>query len=108
MLERLERGEKMRLMKFVCSFAWADLEVRPEERAFIRKMVSHLSLDDEDGEQVRGWLDVPPAPESVDPTLVPTTHRRVFIDAIQGVIAADGEVAPEEIENFRLFHDLVQ
>jgi hypothetical protein len=32
----------------------------------------------------------------------------VFIEAIKGVIAADGEIAPEEIENFRLFHDLVQ
>ena len=108
MLERLERGEKMRLMKFVCSFAWADLEIRPEEREFIREMVSRLSLDDEDGEQVRGWLDLPPAPESIDPTGVPIAHRRVFIEAIRGVIEADGEIAPEELENFRLFHDLVR
>ncbi len=71
-------------------------------------MVARLSLDDEDGEQVRGWLDLPPAPESIDPTRVPITHRQVFIEAIRGVIAADGEIAPEELENFRLFHDLVQ
>lgn len=108
MLDRLDRGERMRLMKFICSFAWADLEIRPEERTFIRKMVARLALNGEDGEQVRSWLDLPPEPESVDPTLVPTTHRQVFIDAIKGVIAADGEIAPEEIENFRLFHDLVQ
>jgi uncharacterized tellurite resistance protein B-like protein len=108
MLDRLDRGERMRLMKFVCSFAWADLEIRPEERAFIREMVARLALDGEDGEEVRSWLDLPPEPESIDPTLVPATHRRVFIEAIKGVIAADGEIAPEEIENFRLFHDLVQ
>lgn len=107
MLEQLDRSERMRLMKFVCSFAWADLEIRPEEREFVHKMVARLALDGEDGEEVRGWLDVPPALESIDPTSVPTAHRRVFIDAIKGVIAADGEIAPEEIENFRLFHDLV-
>jgi hypothetical protein len=98
----------MRLMKFVCSFAWADLEIRPEERAFVRKMVARLALDGDDGEEVRSWLEVPPEPETVDPTTVPTAHRRVFIEAIKGVIAADGEIAPEEVENFRLFHDLVQ
>jgi uncharacterized tellurite resistance protein B-like protein len=108
MLDRLDRRERMRLMKFVCSFAWADLEIRPEERAFVHKMVARLALDDDDGDQVQSWLDLPPAPESIDPTLVPTAHRRVFIQAIKGVIAADGEIAPEEVENFRLFHDLVQ
>lgn len=95
-------------MKFVCSFAWADLEIRPEEREFIGTMVTRLALDDDEGEKVQAWLEVPPAPESVDPTLVPSAHRRVFIEAIEGIIASDGEIAPEEIENFRLFHDLVQ
>jgi len=106
MLDLLDRRERMRLMKFVCSFAWADLEIRPEERAFVRDMIARLALDGDEGEKVRGWLEVPPAPESVDPTLVPAAHRQVFLDAIKGVIAADGEIAPEEIENFRLFHDL--
>jgi uncharacterized tellurite resistance protein B-like protein len=108
MLDRLDRSERMRLMKFVCSFAWADLEIRPEEREFIRKMVTRLALDDEEEEEVQAWLDLPPDPESVDPTMVPSAHRRVFIEAIEGIIASDGEIAPEEIENFRLFHDLVQ
>lgn len=108
MLDRLGRGERMRLMKFVCSFAWADLEIRPEERQFIRKMVARLALDDEEKKEVQAWLDLPPAPESIDPTLVPSAHRRVFIEAIKGVIASDGEIAPEEIENLRLFRDLVQ
>ena len=107
-MKRLNRKERMRLMKFVCSFAWADLEIRPEEREFIRKMVARLSLNGDDGDKVQSWLDLPPAPESIDPTLVPTAHRHVFIRAIKGVIAADGEIAPEEVENFRLFHDLVQ
>jgi uncharacterized tellurite resistance protein B-like protein len=107
MLDQLDRRERMRLMKFICSFAWADLEVRPEERKFIHEMVARLTLDAEEREKVQGWLEVPPEPESVDPTLVPAEHRRVFIEAIQGVIDADGKVAPEEYENFRIFQDLV-
>jgi uncharacterized tellurite resistance protein B-like protein len=108
MLDRLDRSERMRLMKFVCSFAWADLEIRPEEREFIREMVTRLALDEDEGEAVQAWLELPPEPESIDPTLVPAAHRKVFIEAIEGIIASDGEIAPEEIENFRLFHDLVQ
>jgi len=97
----------MRLMRFVCSFAWADLEIRPEEREFVHAMIERLTLDDEEREAVRGWLDLPPEPESIDPTLVPRAHRRVVIEAIGGIIAADGRIAPEEYESFRIFQDLV-
>jgi uncharacterized tellurite resistance protein B-like protein len=108
MFDRLERKERLRLMKFVCSFAWADLEVQPEERAFVAKMLTRLALDPEDREQVEGWLRVPPSPEAIDPTQVPADHREVFLDAIRGVIAADGEITAAECENFRLFQDLVE
>jgi uncharacterized tellurite resistance protein B-like protein len=107
MFDQLDRSERMRLMKFVCSFAWADLEVRPEERRFIADMVAKLTLDDDERVRVEGWLQVPPEPEAVDPTAVPAAHREVFLDAIRGVIAADGEIAPAEYESFRLFQDLV-
>jgi uncharacterized tellurite resistance protein B-like protein len=107
MLERLNRRERMRLMKFVCSFAWADLEIRPEERQFVRKLINRLDLGPEEREQVQGWLDRPPEIESVDPTLVPHEHRRIFIDEIEGVIESDGEIAREERESFRLFEALV-
>ena len=108
MLDRLDRRDRMRLMRFVCSFAWADLEVRPEEREFVRAMVERLALDDDERKKVGGWLDRPPDPESVDPTLVPPAHRRVFLEAIEGVIAADGEIHPQEVESFRIFRDLVE
>jgi len=97
----------MRLMKFVCSFAWADLEIRPEERAFVARLVSGLSLDAEEEVQVQRWLDRPPSPESLDPTRIPNEHRRVFLEAAQGVIAADGRISPEESENFAVFEQLL-
>ncbi len=107
MLEELDRASRLRLMKFVCSFAWADLEIRPEERSFIQKWVQRLELDPDDTRAVREWLRVPPGPESIDPTEVPLAHRELFLEAIEGVIRADGEIAPEERENLSLFKDLL-
>ncbi len=107
MLDRLNQRERMRLMKFVCSFAWADLEIRPEERAFVKNLIERLTLDEEEQAQVRGWLDVPPEIELIDPTLVPQEHRRIFLQEIEGVIESDGEIAPEERENFRIFEALL-
>ena len=107
MLEQLKSSDRLRLMKFICSFAWADLEVRPEERNFIALMVGRMRLDPEESAQVQGWLSVPPSPEAVDPTHVPMEHRKLFLEWIEGVIAADGVIAPEERENLRLFKDLL-
>jgi len=107
MMDRLNQRERMRLMKFVCSFAWADLEIRPEERAFVKTLIERLSLDEEERVKVVGWLDVPPDIESIDPTLVPHEHRRIFLDEIEGVIQSDGEIAPEERENYRIFEALL-
>jgi len=107
-LAALAHQDRLRLMKFVCSFAWADLEVRPEERHFVERMVERLGLDEAEARAVREWLRVPPGPEAVDPTAVPQAHRRVFLEAIEGVIRADGEVAPEERESLQLFRSLLR
>ena len=106
-LEGLNRKDRLRLVKFVCSFAWADLEIRPEERAFVAKMVRRLDLDEEESERVEGWLSHPPEPDSVDPTLIPRKHRELFVEAVEGVIESDGEIAPEERDQLSIFHDLL-
>ena len=108
MLTQLSTTDRLRLMKFVCSFAWADLEVRPEERVFIARLIRRLELSAEEETQVHGWLDVPPAPDSVDPTSIPAEHRRIFLAAIEGVIRSDGETSPEESDNLELFRQLLQ
>ena len=97
----------MRLLQFVCSFAWADLEVRPEERRFVAKLVDQLELDDSERALVQGWLETPPSPDDIDPTAVPNAHRKLFLEAIEGVIIADGVIAEEERINLALFRDLL-
>jgi uncharacterized membrane protein YebE (DUF533 family) len=108
MLSQMSSAERLRLMQFVCSFAWADLEVRPEERAFIGNLVQRLGLDADEEVRVQRWLEVPPEPESLDPTAVPRAHREEFIQAIEGLIRADGEIAEEERESLALFKQLLK
>jgi uncharacterized membrane protein YebE (DUF533 family) len=102
----LPREDRLRLMKFVCSFAWADLEIHAKEREFVAKMVSRLGLED-DTKLVEGWLKHPPRPEEVDPTEVPREHRELFLDAVRGLVKADNRVDPQEAETLALFEQLL-
>ncbi|MBW2266984.1 MAG: TerB family tellurite resistance protein [Deltaproteobacteria bacterium] len=95
-------------MKFVCSFAWADLEVQAEERRTIADLVERLELDADERKIVDGWLEVPPDPEGVDPQLVPAEHRAAFVKAIENVITADGVVTPREREQLVLLGQMLR
>jgi len=108
MVSKLSRAERMRLMRFVCSFAWADLEVQDEERAFVARLMTRLDLDDEEREQVERWLKVPPPPEEVDPSQVPREHRQLFLDTVRQLVASDRVLDPEERENLALFEQLLR
>lgn len=107
-LKDLKADDRLRLMKFVCSFVWADLEVRDEERAFVRKLAQKLHLDAMEWEQVLKWLELPPRPEEVDPAQIPRAHRDLFLETAKQVMAADNEVAPDEREHFQLFQALLK
>jgi len=107
MLDQLDRRERLRLVQFVCSFAWADFEIQPEERVFISRLIRRLELDEEEDLQVQQWLDRPPSLDDLDPTSIPAAHRRFFVEAIEGLISADGEVADEERESFEIFKQLL-
>jgi hypothetical protein len=107
MLDQLNRRDRLRLVEFVCSFAWADLEIRPEERVFISRLIRRLELDEDEDLRVQQWLDRPPGLDDLDPTSIPPAHRRFFGEAIEGLISADGEVSEEERETFEIFKQLL-
>jgi tellurite resistance protein len=107
-LRELTREERLLLMRFVCSFAWADLEVKPEERELVARLIHRLELDPEEEAQVLQWLESPPSPASVDPRLVPRAHRVKFLRAVETTVAVDGEVSPEERESLILFAKLIR
>jgi uncharacterized tellurite resistance protein B-like protein len=102
----LDREDRLRLMKFVCSFAWADLEVQDGEKRVVERLIKTLDLEG-DREQINRWLRHPPPPEEVDPTRVPRAHRELFLDAARAVFSADGVIDPKEQEHFELLEQLL-
>ena len=103
-LDQLSKEDRIRLMRFVCSFAWADLHVHDEERKFVKK----LKLSAAEAKEVDEWLKVPPRPEEVDPGQVPLEHREIFLTAAREVFTADGEVHPNERVMFSLLDQLLR
>jgi uncharacterized membrane protein YebE (DUF533 family) len=107
MLGALSHEERMRLMKFVCAFAWADLHVQPAERAFIAGLVEQLELEPHEEAQVEAWIAVPPAGDQIDPAEIPRAHRQIFLRVIDQLARADGRVYKREWESLALLRDLL-
>jgi uncharacterized membrane protein YebE (DUF533 family) len=95
-------------MRFVCSFAWADLEIKKAEREFILTMVLRLGLDEEEQEQVAQWLEVPPRADDLDPADIPKEHRKLFLDAAKAMIMSDGDISDVEAENLIILDQLLR
>ena len=106
-LSDMDREDRLRLMKFVCSFAWADLQIAESERKMVAKLVRRLRLDADEKAQVEEWLDLPPPAEELDPSQIPQEHRALFLQTAREMIEADGEIAEEEVENFELLEQLL-
>ncbi|MEZ4287276.1 MAG: TerB family tellurite resistance protein [Polyangiales bacterium] len=108
MLEDLDTDERLQLMKFVCSLAWADLDVNSSEKNLVESMVKRLNLTDAEAALVDQWIQVPPPADDVDPAQVPYAHRKLFLDAVRVTILADGEIDDSELESLLLFEALLQ
>lgn len=104
----LDTESRLRLVRFVCSFAWADLEVHATERALVSKLLDQFELDEDEKAQAERWLKLPPPPEDVDPTDIPLEHRQLFLNTILQVVGADGVVDPNEMETLSVFEKLLR
>ena len=106
-MQELSHEERMRLMRFVCSFAWADLRVSDEERRVVGQMILRLHLDGNERKLVESWLEVPPTAEELDPNQIPRDHRDLFLDAARAMVAADGVVNDAERDSLTLLEQLL-
>ena len=104
----LDKESRLRLVRFVCSFAWADLEVQDAERSLVTKMLDQLGLDVQEKEMAEQWLKLPPDPEDVDPTDIPEEHRQIFLNTVLQLVGADGVVDPNEMETLAIFEKLLR
>lgn len=107
MLRDLPREERLLLLRFVCAFAWSDLEVQEQERRFVSRLTARLALDAEERAQVEEWLELGVAPEEVDPNRVPQQHRELFLRVVGDLIRADGVIDPNEAEDYALLKKLL-
>ncbi|MEZ4317544.1 MAG: TerB family tellurite resistance protein [Myxococcota bacterium] len=107
-IKDLPKESRLKLMGFVCSFAWADLEIQDGERAMVRKLVKQLELEPDEAEQVEEWLEVPPRAEDLDPNDIPHEHRQVFLSVALQMVGADGVVDQAEMENLSLLEQLLR
>ena len=105
---RLSSSARLRLLRFVCSFAWADLQVTPAERAAVQGLVRRLRLTAAEKRQVSGWLEVPPPADDVDPNDIPPGQRQLFLDEVRRLVVADGRLSGEEQSSYRLFERLLR
>lgn len=108
MIDQLSREDRMQLLRFVCSFAWADLEIRDTERGVVHKLIRSFDLDEEEADEVARMLKSPPAPEDVDPQEIPLAHREIFLETVKALIYSDGEISPNEAESFELLDQLIR
>lgn len=108
MLDDLPPADRLRLMKFVCAVAWSDLRVAGEERLFVADCIRRLQFAPDEKAQIWQWLEVPPAPEEIDPADVPPEHRQTFIAALGKLVAADQTISHEERESLLLLSQLLR
>lgn len=104
----LDPESRLRLVRFVCSFAWADLEVQEAERSFVTRLLGELGLHEDERKAADEWLTVPPRPEDVDPMDIPEDHRQIFLNTALQVVGADGNVDSAEMEMLSLFEKLLR
>jgi uncharacterized tellurite resistance protein B-like protein len=108
MFEQLTQDDRLQLVRFVCSIAWADLQISEQERQYVHDLIRRLDFDDEEAEYVEVWLSHPPDPEEVDPGDVPLKHREVFLKHVMEVARSDGELAEVEREAYELLSQLLR
>jgi hypothetical protein len=107
-LKRLTRVERLRLMRFVCAFAWADLRVQQPELEFVAALSRQLELEPAEIRQVEAWLQTPPAEEEIDPGDIPPEHRQMFLNVVRVLTHADGRVFDRERESIALLTALLE
>ena len=100
----LAPAERLKLLRFAASFLWADFVIADSERAFLLRLAGELDGDDD---AARALIDRPPAAEEIDPARVEASLAGAVRDVALRAIAADGHVAPKEMEMFHLLDALL-
>ncbi len=101
--DELTESDRTELMRFLCSFAWADGEVQPQEKTMLERVLGGLNMSPEARAKVEPWLTAPPDVEGRELKAIDDAKREAFIDFAYEVAAADGEIAADELKHMKMF-----
>lgn len=95
---------RVELLRFAASFLWADLAIADTERTFLVDLARELDVD---GHVADELLRRPPRADDVDPSRVDPALAAAVRTVALRAIAADGRVAPQEMQLFDLLDALL-
>ena len=101
--DALTEAEQIDLMRFLCSFAWADGEVQAQEKVVLERVLSSLTLSEAGRAEASRWLFRPPNMEGFDFGAIPPDKRALFLDRAFEVAAAHGGLGKEELRHLQMF-----
>ena len=105
----LSTEDRRKLLRLVCSFAWVDHDVDPDERKFILKLIERMDLSELDRRDAIAWLDEQVTAEELAGAVhdVPDAHKRLFVDMARELIKSDNTIADDEAQELALLELLV-
>ena len=107
MKENFTSEEKMQIMRFICTFAWADLKVVPSEKLMIERFCNTLQLDENQRKEVNSWTKRPIHPEDIDPFSIPDHLKKYILSAAKAISIVDGDFDEKEAELLELLQNLL-
>lgn len=102
-VDGLTEAERVDLVRFLCSFAWADGEVQAQERTVLERVLGGVGLSAEARAKAAAWLLAPPDMDGFDFAAIGADKRALFIDEAFEVAAADEALAAEEVRHLQMF-----
>jgi uncharacterized tellurite resistance protein B-like protein len=100
---KISKEKQFSLVRVLIALAWADGEICNEEMNFLKDFLFKFDLTGEEWAKIEMYMEDPIPPEEAEVLmkdfvlhLSGSKERKEVIDALEGIMAADGETRPEE------------
>ena len=102
------------LLKVLATAAWADSTFSQSEMNYIKELARRFSLEDEEWFALQPYLEDPPTEDETQAVLRDLlmrigspSERKAVVNHIEGVIAADDRISPEETALLRRYEEIL-
>ncbi len=102
------------LLKVLATAAWADSTFSQSEMNYIKELARRFSLEDEEWFALQPYLEDPPTEDESEAVLRDLltrigspSERKAVVNHIEGVIAADDRISPEETALLRRYEEIL-